>query len=459
LFKKISSIASANILSSIFSFFFISLIVNKLEKSDFGIISILIIYSQIITLFGNFSLDNGLLRFYNNCVHKAKFVSTIFIFSFCSLVLVGIIFYAYIFIKKEVLFNEMSRFYFVILLSLFTIFNNLLKAIYLSEQDEKTYIIFTLISVVIPYSTSYAFIYFSNNHLDGYFLGYILGSLLVLLYALFSGVKFVKIDNIVFKREMIFEPIKFSILIIPGLLSSWIISSFDKIFLSNMNMNNLIAEVNLVNKVVSIATLPSLAIISAFYPYYLKLKNEEVHSLKIIKSVYFILFIISLGFTFFTLFCSEILLTFFHLYSNAVHILYFYSLSGYVSVITGFLNFEYYHQKKTGIVSLFIGLSAFVNIILIYILIPKFSEKIIGVISLTTSLLNFLLLYIYCSNFSYVIRNIRYKLSVLIIFFGCLNFIAFHSNFTLKILIFIFILIGTLFYFKKTNLDWRQFLS
>lgn len=458
MFRKISSIASANILSSIFSFFFISLIVNRLEKVDFGIISVLIIYSQIITLFGNFSLDNGLLRFYNNCVHKAKFVSTIFIFSLTSFVLVGIIFYLYIFIKHDVIFNEMSRFYFVILLSLFTIFNNLIKAIYLSEHDEKRYIIFTLISVVIPYSSSCAFIYFSSNTLNDYFLGYIFGSILVFMYTLFSEIKFLKIDNFVFNITLIYEPIKFSILIIPGLLSSWIISSFDKMFLSNLNMMSLIAEVNLVNKVVSIATLPSLAIISAFYPYYLKLKNEEVQEYKLIQSVYFILFIISLGFVFFTLFCSEILITFFPLYSSSIYLLYFYSFSGYVSVITGFLNFEYYHKKHTGKVSLFIGLSAFANIGLIYFLIPIFSEKIIGVISLATSLLNFLLLFIYCSNFSKHVRIIRNKLFLLITFFGCLNIIAFHSSFIFKVLIFIFLFIGILFYFQKTKIDWRQFL-
>ena len=456
--KKISGIAFSNILYSAFSFLFIIIIINYLGKDDFAKISILVIYSQFITMFGNFSLDNGLLRFYDESSRKSDFVSTILIFSISSFLFTSFLLNLYIYFTNESVFREKISFYFVIILSLITILNNIIKSVYLAEQNIIQYTIFILASVILPYIFSYVLLIYFTNHLHAYIYGYSLGGSLLLFITFLSHHKKIKIKNIVFKRDLLYEPLKFSILIIPGLLSSLVISSIDKIYLSQINESSLIADVNVVNKVVSIATLPSLAIVSAFYPHYLKLKKTLRGDKEILDSVLFIVLFITLGFIFFTIFSAQILQILFPAYSSADYLLYFYNLSGFISVLTGFLNFEYYHHKKTDQVSFFIALSALLNIALIYLLIPYFGVTIVGVVSLVTSFANFLLLYVFISKFSEYMVFIKNKILHFILFLAALSYLSFHLILIQKIFLFVITVIFFLIFFKNIFSKWRRFI-
>lgn len=456
--KKVSGIAFSNILYSAFSFLFISLIINYLSKEDYAIISILIVYSQFITLFVNFSLDNGLLRFYNETPLKSQLVSTVIIFSLLSFLFISIIFYLIIGESLNSIFIHKINIFFVLILSLYTVLINIIKSIYLAEQNVFNYTIFIVSSVFLPYCLSYISLLIFSNSVQNFVLGYSIGIILLLFATLISYRHYFGFKYIVFKKELITEPIKFSVLILPGLLSSWIISSVDKIYLSSINEPILVADINVVNKITSLAILPSLALVSAFYPHFLKLKRSLVNDVEMQDRVFFIVLFITLGFVLFTFFCSDILQLLFPAYSNAIFLIYFYNVSGYITVVTGFLNFEYYHLKKTGKVSLFITLTAIFNISLIYLLIPYFGAKIVGFISLLSSFFNFLLLCIYIPNSSKYIKIIKNHILVFIFLLLGLNYLSYNLLIAQRICSFVFVILLFWVFYKKDILSWRRYL-
>lgn len=456
--KKVSGIAFSNILFSAFSFIFVSLIINNLSKDAFAVISVLVIYSQFITLVLNFSLDNGLLRFYNETPIKSELVSTILIFSLIGFSIVSVAFFTGLGKTLDGIFVDNYHIAFVLFLSIYTVIVNVVKAVLLAEQNVRIYGIFLCASTIIPYSIAFISILKFSNSVRSFEFGYSLGITLMIMATYVYCNQFFSFKYIVFRKKLIIEPLKFSVLILPGLLSSWIISSVDKIYLSSLKELNIVADINVVSKVSSLALLPSLALVSAFYPHFLNLKNSNVEEFKVQDRVFFLVLIITIGFIIYTFLSPNVLRYLFPNYKEANYLLHFYNVSAYINVVTGFLNFEYYFQKQTGKVSLFIALTAVLNISLIYFLIPLLGAEIVGPIALLSSMINFLLLSIYIPQNLKYMKLIKSYILFFILLIAVSNYLSYIMLFASRICLFIFVFIAFVVYFRKNLLSWRQFL-
>lgn len=381
-----------SLLIQIVNLFYIPLLIKHFDQETYGIYNLLIPIESIFSILFLLGIPSGYTRFYNEEKNKADLENTIFNM-FCLIgIIMGIIIYFFnkelsLFLLKGIKFGNR----YIVLLSISAYLDGLIAILTVKYSMEFKALKSSMISF-IRISLNYLMVFFSVEiTLEKLFIYKISISLLILLILFVCGIKKYRF-KIKFKK--IKAPLKFSLGLIIGQISTWILTLIDRYFLSKYYG---FSDVALYSFAYKIGMLINPIFIFPFTKVYTPLKFK-VYSLenghKIIRNCYDIYIFLGMGIALvISLYARVIVLILSNSkYLDAVFIIPIIVGSYLLWGCNEFYSLGIVIKNKSVLNSMIAFLSAVLNILLNILLIPK-----IGIYGAAFSTL-----------ISYILTNILY---------------------------------------------------
>lgn len=416
LVKNTSIYTIGAILPKAAGFFLIPIYSRYLTPADYGITSSMAVLSMIAGILFTLGTERSLNRLYfdfDSAEYKRDFLGTIsisiFVISFCILVLMFIM-HSYVGnIYKSIAFFPFYA------LAISTAFINVLATVptmyFRITEQAKKYVAISISRFVISTGLILLFIVVLKQGALGKLRAALIAALIFFPILLTINIRII---NFKFDLNILKNSLKFSLPMIPVMLSAWILNMSDRIFIERYFT---LSDVGLYSMGYNIAGL-TLLITSSFFmaysPYYYQVANtadEYSAKNKLNKSNHiFLLGLISICFVV-AFFSKEVV--YFLLdsrYHNAYKVTPIISLAYIVNQANGLVHLFIYQYKKTQVVMCIILFAAGLNIGLNFALIPVYG--VYGAAFAT--LLSFLFQFIVGYNYSKKYYFIPFKWSVLL---------------------------------------------
>tara|TARA_Y100000996_G_scaffold244217_1_gene192061 strand:+ start:2681 stop:4099 length:1419 start_codon:yes stop_codon:yes gene_type:complete len=374
LIKNISVYTLGNLLNKALGFILIPIYSVYLSTEDYGIISAMTIFISFCAVICSLSLDRAIYRCYFDYKteeQKKTFLGTIIIalfffttiFAFTIILLsdyVGLIFnsipfYPYYFLA-------------LLILCISTAYQIVLIYYRVTEQSKK-YVLFSLGYLII---NSSLIIYFVTNMNTGA-LGKLNANVIANL--IFLPIAFLAIRNkINFKVDikMLKDSLKYSIPIIPNLLSGLLLSMSDRIFIEKIINLHSMGIYSLGSQLAGGLAFVGAAFYGAFFPLFFRIANlekEKIHYLKIIQDNYHLIMIVLHFLAFF--FAKEIFLLIIDpKFIESYKIFQLIIIASLYNSIFDVLNLSFSQDKKTATLMYIVVFGVVLNITLNYFLVP-----------------------------------------------------------------------------------------
>ena len=406
--KNISIYSIARILPAILSFVLLPIYINNTTTYDYGIISSMQILSVIVGLTFTLGIDLALFRIYHdydNEKDKRDLLGTIFIF---LLVMSGFFILIYFLFQNTVnlLFISIEFYPYYIITIGYTFLNlfAVIPLIYFQvKHKSKSYLFFSLLSIIVNACFILYFLVFKQQGAIGYLKGEFISKLILL--PIFIYLTF-KIINFNFYYKKLINVLKFSLPMIPGLLSTFILNLSDRIFIERYFSLEDVAIYTLSYKLASIILLVCGAFSMAYNPFFYEKasSSDQVTAkkeLSFINNIYAIISLyLSVGLI---LFANNILDIFFdERYWSGNQIIPFIVVGSYFSLITGLLNLMYNQQKKSLELMYIIIIGAILNIVLNIVFIPIYGITGAAFSTLASFIIIFLIQYKYAKLYYFI---------------------------------------------------------
>jgi len=453
-FTQAKNYVSSEIIAKAIAFLTIPIITRILVPSDYGILSI---YSTIISILPIFLMLNfrgSVSRYYyEDKKDFDEFLGTILIFLF----FLNLLFFPLLWFLKNWIaaFIRVSELLFMlgVITSLLMIPLTIYRYYLIASKKSKEYSVITLVNSVFVTGISILWMLSLN---DQRYLGKIYAQILVLfLISTYAAYQLIKLSKFKINFTHIQYAISFSVPLIFGSLSSFILNAFDRIIINQLTNTT---STGLYSFAYNIGMLMGIIVHScnkSWGPiFYKKLKNDKKEALTNLAYIYTkIIFLIALTMIFFsseliTIMASEA-------YRKSITIVPW-IIGGYIFnfLFIFYTNFLEY-RKRTGIISINIFLSGIVNIILNYTFIPKYGYEIAAFTTFISFMILFLLTYFSAKKINnWIIPiNIFTKPSIVMIFVIFIYyFLSNYITIYLVLLILkILLLIGTGYIFLRKD--------
>ncbi|HTB99838.1 MAG TPA: oligosaccharide flippase family protein [Ferruginibacter sp.] len=424
-----------NLITALSAFILLPIYTKYLSIEDFGIVSSMQTLSAILVIIVSLALERSIFRIYYDYKsedEKRRFLGTIFI----GLLFIGVISVSILFLFKKYIDQifpsvPFSPYYSYTILNTFILsIINFAQTISQVKQDAKRFII---TSLALFFLTAFVNLFFIINRHQGA-IGIITGSLIagaiVVLFVLYYIVRGI---NFSFDISKFRAAIKFSLPMLPTLLSAWVMNVSDRVFIAHYFTQTDVGIYSLAYRIASLVTLASSALFMAYNPIFYKVANDDQLSArerndtifrynKIITITIGIIGILVLG-------ASDIGIKIFfkkQFYSAYSYVPVF-IIAFIVSQISGLLNLMLYQAKKTWQVTCAVIISAALNVILNYFFIPIFGVYFAVISTIFCNSFSFIILY-YFTRKGYYIKLDWKSLSLILGF--CLLIII--ENYMLK---------------------------
>jgi len=203
--------------------------------------------------------------------------------------------------------------------------------------------------------------------------GMMLSNLLMLPFFIYLSIK---TTNLTLNISYLKESLKFSIPMIPALLSALILNISDRVFMERYYSFHDVGIYSLGYKIGMIVVIFSGAFFQAYLPTFYRLANSEkqVESKKQLfnNNRIYVLIIIVIGFLV-SFFSKELIVLFMDTrFLDAYKIIPIIALSYIISQVSGLFNLMIYQSKKSVMMMIIVIVSAVLNTLLNYLLIPPF---------------------------------------------------------------------------------------
>lgn len=363
------------------------------------------VLSAIIVLFFTFALDRGVLRMYYDfdlSLSKKIYLGTISI----SIFIISTVFLLLFFLfsdKLNLIYTSIDfyPFYSYTLISCYLEVFSLIPLIYLQIHNKPLiYISLNLLKFIIGVSLTLYFIIFLNAGALGMIKAIFISNLIVLPIYLYYAFKSFSLK---FDLKMLTNTFKFTLPVLPTLLSAWILNISDRIFVeAYFNMSD-VGIYSLGSKISGSILVLFGAFSLAYSPYfYEKAKSRHNFEDLFLFNKQICLFFLFLSFSLFYL-SEEIIKIFFNSdYYESVYVIQILTLHVILSVFLGILNLMYYQSKATlPLLHIFI-IGAIVNIVLNFILIPDYSFIGASYATVISFLVMFLIQFKFAKNYYYI---------------------------------------------------------
>lgn len=239
-FKSTLLFGVFSILRSGISLLLLPIFLNYLSPEDYGIISLVLIYSAIVAIVGSLGLKSALYTFYfdfNKKNELKEYLSNLFsvlLVSFfivtCIHLIVGNQIYELIFASNEITFY----YYGVIALlsAFFGMLNNLYFIFLKNEVNLKVYFIYSLSTIILVAFFQILFITQFNLKIYGMLLGTLIPNVIIFLLISFSNTY---LFTLKFKKKLLYPSLNYSLKLLPFLFVFSFENQIDK-YLIELNL-------------------------------------------------------------------------------------------------------------------------------------------------------------------------------------------------------------------------------
>jgi O-antigen/teichoic acid export membrane protein len=467
LVSNLSLYTIGNILPKAASFFLLPIYTTYLDPSEYGIVGAMTALSAFLGIFFTLNFERSIFRLlydYKDDQDQKKFLGTIFIWIFIfSTLVVLILIFCREYVSK---FYDSIDFYPFFLISILTVYLNLfgnIPRVFLQvKQRAKTFVLLGFFQFLITNCSILYFVVYLQMKADGYLLGGLISSALMLPYFLWYTSKIVtlKFDKNIFKAVS-----KFSLPILPAVISAQLIDLSDRIFIEKYFTTSDLGLYSLSYSIAGIVLVFTAAFKKAYDPYFYKIANtlkvdEAKQVLKKTNTIYYIVTI---------LICSSIAivskeiieLLFNENYAEAYKIIPIICVAYAISKISGLINLSFYQNKNTKLIMYISLASGALNIILNFLLIPSYGYFGAAYATAITYLFMLLLSYYFSKNEFFIEINFQ-KLFIVSSILIALYFITDRLSFSIVIslVIKVVILIFTsIFLFLNENKNLNEIRS
>jgi len=459
-----------NIIPAAASFILLPIYTLYLSPSDYGILESVNALSPILAILFSLCFGASIFRLYYDYKTESQrklFFGTIFI----STIVFSLVFLILIIIfrnKVEQIYKtiEFNPYYLFLIITVFiSNFFDLPQKYLMLKGKPVPYIILTISKFIV---TASLILFFIINRLEGpagYLKARLISSLIFLPIYLIISIKIIKFK---FSFEIFKSLLRFSIPIIPILLSSWVLNLSDRIFIERYFSIHDVGIYSLSYKIASLVLILVSAFNMAYRPFFFQHSNDSntLRGKEIIyrhNNLFLILMIIAIFLISF--FAKEIVTLFFSAnYIDAYHYIPLIVFSYLLAVLGGFTG-RFFEQSKKMKQNMFISIGmAFSNISLNFLLIPYWGAY--GAIFATAlSLLGgFIVAYFYTKKYCYfvdfnwsLIFSLTTSLAFIVIIFQL--FIDFQNVYISLIIKLIITGLSCMFILRKRTKEIKQFLS
>lgn len=365
-----------NVLPKAASFLLLPIYTSYLDPSEYGIVGAMTAFSAFLAIFLTLNFERSIFRLlydYKNKEAEKKFLGTVFIWIviFASLIVL-ILFMSRNYVSK--FYNTIDFFpYFLIciLKVYFNLFGNVPKIYLQVKQNAKTYLLLGIIQFIITNCSILFFVVYLNMKADGYLLGGLVSSALMLPYFLWYTSKIVslKFDKNIFKAIS-----KFSLPILPAVISTQLIDLSDRVFIERFLTTTDLGIYSLSYSIASVVLIFTSAFKKAYDPYFYKIANTIIinEAKMILKKTNTLYYLITLLLCLaISIVSKEVLTLFFNEnYADAHKVVPLICIAYAVSKISGLINLSFYQNKNTKLMMYISVVCAVINIALNFLLIP-----------------------------------------------------------------------------------------
>jgi O-antigen/teichoic acid export membrane protein len=377
LLKNTSIYTLGAILPKLGAFIFLPIYLNYLTQEEYGIVTSMLVLNGFFVVFFTLCLPRSLYRIYYD--YKDEKDKEILVGTITSAVLIiGLLvtFLMYVFNSKiELIFKDIPFFPYYWLTILLTFCQAIVSIpVILIQIKEKAFqfILLNIVFFILKSLLIFWFIIYKSEGVEGYLKGELIAAIISIPVYYFLIRKQIKFT---IKTTVLTKTLLYSIPLIPGIFSAWILDLSDRIFIENYIGPADVGLYSLAYQISGVVSILTSSFKQAYDPYFYKIANTtEVKEAKIrlyktnnlfLKITIFISFLV-------VFFSRELVIMFFdESYWEAFLIIPIISLSYVISQSIGLLNVMMYQEKKTLYTMTTLIVSALVNIILNFILIPR----------------------------------------------------------------------------------------
>jgi len=211
-----------SILSSGISLVLLPIFLNYLSPEDYGIISLLVIYSSIVAIVGSLGLKSALYTFYFDFDNKEilqKYLGNVFslhLISFfvivCIHLLLGNKIYELIFVSDKLTFYNYGLI--ALLSAFFRVLNSLYFVFLKNEVNLKIFVRYSLSTIILVAFFQLLFVVKYDLKIYGMLLGTLIPNLIIFLFISFSNSY---LFTYKFKKKLLYPSLNYSLKLLPFL--------------------------------------------------------------------------------------------------------------------------------------------------------------------------------------------------------------------------------------------------
>jgi O-antigen/teichoic acid export membrane protein len=341
-----------NIIPQAAGFILLPLYTNYMTPEDFGIVSSMGVLSTILLLLFSLALDRAVYRLYfdyKTTRERRDYLGTtffsIFIIASTSFVILLIFNSTINLVFKSIEFYP--YFLLAIASTYFSTFSLIPKIYFQVSEKANFFLYFSLLQFISSTSLIIIYVAFLNQGAVGYLKGMMLGNILSTPISIYIQWK---ISRFRFIKKYIFENLKFSLPLIPGISAAWVMNLFDRIIIERYLNLHEVGIYSVGFKIAGLVLMLSSSIYLAYTPFFYKhaALPDQWQSKTLLGKMNNSLIIIILFVAFVIAFLSkEVIILFLDIeYYNAYKIVPIVSMAYVFSNLNGLFNLMIYQEKK-----------------------------------------------------------------------------------------------------------------
>ena len=359
-------------------FFLLPIYTHYLSPADYGIVNAMQVLGAILLVLFTLAIDRSIYRLYfdyKTDKGKKDFLGTVTI----SFLLISISVLLLLFVFRGIVGQIYSSidfypFYvYAIFTTFFSVFALIPKIYFQINEKAGKYVLISVSEFILSTVFVLWFIIEKGDGAKGMLMGKMIGSIVILPLLIYISIRNI---NFTFKKQIFKESLHFSLPLIPGLLSAWILGLSDRIFIERYFDLHDVGIYSLGYKIAGLVVIFSNAFLKAYTPAFYKFANtleEQEAKQKLYKYNHVYIMVVMVVVFLIALFSKELIqLLLDPKYINAYKIVPIICVAYLISQASGLFNLMIYQEKKVKQL-MYIGLSAAsLNILLNFLLVPKF---------------------------------------------------------------------------------------
>lgn len=230
LLKNTAIVSIGKICTQLITFFLLPIYTAVLTSEEYGVVDLLNTLTSLLLPIATFQIEQGIFRYLIDC-RKDEQKKTVIITTVMRFLLIQTVLYLIIFIVISPFINNVYK-YFLAANLMMGMFSSILLQICRGLGDNKGYAIGSFISGTITVVLNLIFITVFKWGAYGMLAATAIANGLCSVYIFIKNniLKFIKLDK--YNKELLKEILKYSIPLIPNMISWWIVSASDRTIIS-----------------------------------------------------------------------------------------------------------------------------------------------------------------------------------------------------------------------------------